>query len=111
MASASARCAAASARSWRASDKAVATALRARAARGRRWPRWRRAARIPALRPPARWRRRDRSQGVVVAGNAGEDLDAVGSDRQGVFPLRGQRAVLGDDGPAVGQQLGVALAL
>ena len=36
---------------------------------------------------------RARSQLVVVAGQAGQDLDAVGGDRDGVLPLRGQLAV------------------
>src|SRR5450830_41005 len=41
----------------------------------------------------------------------GEDFVAGVGDQQGVFPLCGELAVLGDGGPAVAQYLGVSLAL
>src|SRR5690606_7891677 len=51
------------------------------------------------------------SEVVVVAGQAREDVDAVGGHRDHMLPLRRELAVLGDHGPAVGQQAGVARAL
>ena len=40
----------------------------------------------------------------------GKDFVAGGSDQHGVFPLGGNAVILGDHGPAVGQQFDVALA-
>ena len=46
----------------------------------------------------------------AFGGAEGEDFVAVVGDGEGVFPLRGQRAVAGDDGPAVAEDFEVALA-
>src|SRR5690606_38583981 len=48
------------------------------------------------------------SEVVVVAGQAREDIHAVGGHRDHVLPLRRKLAVLGHHGPAVGQEPGVA---